>query len=105
MFYYYKKISIYNNNYIYLVFVLRITPIIPNSAVNFIAPIVKIPVKEFVIGTFFGILPASFMHVIAGKQLSRFSSFSDGFNFKSVIILSILSAFLIILPKLIFKTK
>jgi uncharacterized membrane protein YdjX (TVP38/TMEM64 family) len=52
----------------YLLF-LRLTPVFPFWLVNLVAAVVGIPVRTFVLATFLGIIPASFVYASAGHGL------------------------------------
>ena len=47
---------------------LRITPFLPNFFINLASPLLGVPLHYFVLATMFGIMPATFMHVSAGKR-------------------------------------
>jgi len=48
---------------------LRLIPLFPFVAVNLAAALFQIPLKTFVLGTFFGIIPGSFVYVSMGVAL------------------------------------
>lgn len=48
---------------------LRLVPLFPFVAVNLVAAILKIPLRTFLVGTFFGIMPGSFVYVSLGVAL------------------------------------
>ncbi|HRK19069.1 MAG TPA: TVP38/TMEM64 family protein [Hyphomicrobiaceae bacterium] len=52
----------------YLLF-LRITPAIPFFIVNLVSGVLGIPLRTYVIGTFFGVMPASFAFASVGSGL------------------------------------
>lgn len=52
----------------YLLF-LRLTPLFPFWLVNLVAAVVGIPLRTFVIATFVGIIPASFVYASVGNGL------------------------------------
>eukprot|EP01112_Ceratiomyxa_fruticulosa_P014216 TRINITY_DN4051_c0_g2_i1.p1 TRINITY_DN4051_c0_g2~~TRINITY_DN4051_c0_g2_i1.p1 ORF type:complete len:283 (+),score=36.06 TRINITY_DN4051_c0_g2_i1:221-1069(+) len=82
----------------YLLF-LRITPFLPNWFINLASPLLDVPVSTFVIGTFFGIMPATFFAVRAGLTLQKMKSPKDVFDTTSIATLAI-CAVLSILPTL-----
>lgn len=53
----------------YLLF-LRLMPLFPFWLVNLVPAIVGIPVRTFVVATFIGIIPASFIYAGVGNGLS-----------------------------------
>ena len=54
----------------YLVF-LRLVPVFPFFLVNVSAGLFRVPVRTFVLATFIGRLPATFMYVSLGEELGR----------------------------------
>lgn len=50
---------------VYMLF-LRLTPILPNWLVNLASPVVGVPASVFAVGTFFGILPQTYLMVRFG---------------------------------------
>jgi uncharacterized membrane protein YdjX (TVP38/TMEM64 family) len=53
---------------------MRITPILPNWLVTIASPHVGINLPIFVVGTFLGVMPVSYLHVSAGEALDNLSS-------------------------------
>jgi len=82
----------------YLLF-LRITPFLPNWFINLAAPILGVPASTFILGTFFGIMPATFFAVRAGLTLQNIKRPRDVFDAYSIATLAI-CAVLSILPTL-----
>lgn len=74
-----------SSNLFLCVFLLRATPIFPNWTINLCSPIVNLPLKPFVWGTFFGVVPLSLIHVCTGRILNDLSSESSLFSTKSVL--------------------
>ena len=60
----------------YLLF-MRLVPIFPFVAVNVVPALFNIPLRIFVLTTFFGILPGSAVFVYFGQQLGSIESLSD----------------------------
>lgn len=60
----------------YIVF-LRITPLVPNWLINISAPHLKVPIPVYFLGTFFGVMPLSVVHIQAGETLEELSTFQD----------------------------
>jgi len=54
----------------YILF-LRITPFLPNWFINLSAPILGVPTRTFVIGTFWGVMPATYFAVKAGMTMQN----------------------------------
>ena len=60
----------------YLLF-LRLVPLFPFFLINLAAGLTRLPLRTFVLGTFFGIIPGGFVYVNAGASLAQISSLSD----------------------------
>ncbi|GJP51037.1 hypothetical protein CLOM_g10189 [Closterium sp. NIES-68] len=84
---------------IYYVISLRITPIMPTWVVNLCSPLVGIPIRIYLIGTFFGFIPSSVIQVKAGCVLSTINSLSDLYDAPTIAAL-FLVAILALLPPL-----
>jgi len=97
-----KKVKSNKENLFYYMLFLRITPLLPNWFVNVSSPIVGIPIKTFILGTFFGLIPANFLHVSTGKALREAAGGATTAS-RAFIILFCLQ-FLALLPTL-FKKK
>lgn len=59
-----------------IIFLLRLSPAMPFALTNFLMASARVPVKSFVLGTFFGMLPRSSAVVFVGAGLSELS-FTD----------------------------
>ncbi|XP_014211539.1 transmembrane protein 41B [Copidosoma floridanum] len=86
----------------YMLFV-RITPLIPNWFINLASPVVGVPLLPFMIGTLFGVAPASFVAIQAGQTLNKLTSSKDAFPLSSLFLLFIFS--LLSLLPVIFKSQ
>lgn len=53
----------------YYLLTLRLIPLFPFVAINLVAAVFQIPLQTFVIGTFVGIIPGSFVYVSIGNAL------------------------------------
>jgi len=60
----------------YLLF-LRLVPAFPFFLINLSAGLTRLPLRTFVLGTFFGIIPGGFVIVNAGASLATINSPSD----------------------------
>lgn len=60
----------------YLLF-LRLVPAFPFFLINLAAGLTRLPLRTFVLGTFFGIIPGGFVYVNAGASLAQINSLSD----------------------------
>lgn len=78
-------------NEIILIFTLRLIPFVPYNALNYICGFLKIGFLNYLIASFLGIIPASFVLVYFGESLKKGSSFEFYLSL-------ILVALLIILP-------
>jgi len=65
----------------YMLFV-RFTPIVPNWLVNIASPMFGVPLTTFIIGTFFGIMPQTFVAVQAGLAMHDLKLLSDVLDIK-----------------------
>lgn len=59
-----------------IIFLLRLSPAMPFALTNFLMASARIPIKSFVVGTFFGMLPRTGAVVVVGAGLSELS-FND----------------------------
>jgi len=93
----------------YLLF-LRLMPIFPFFVINIAAGILNIKLRHFVLGTFFGIIPGSFIYSWAGSSLgfalSQNKVVDMGIIFAPQILLPIIGlAILSLLPIIYQKIK
>ncbi|XP_043464153.1 transmembrane protein 41 homolog [Leptopilina heterotoma] len=86
----------------YMLF-LRMTPLLPNWFINLASPVIGVPIIPFLVGTFFGVAPPSFVAIQAGQTLHKLTSSSDAWSWTSFIILCIFA--LLSLVPVIFKQK
>lgn len=84
-------INRYKSNLFMSVFLLRATPIFPNWTINLCSPLVKIPLKPFILGTFLGVAPLSVVHVWTGRILNDLSNDQSLINWQSVLLTSVLA--------------
>lgn len=56
-----------------IIFLLRLSPAMPFALTNFLMSSARVPLKSFLIGTFFGMLPRSAAVVFVGAGLSELS--------------------------------
>ncbi|XP_055637407.1 transmembrane protein 41B [Toxorhynchites rutilus septentrionalis] len=90
----------------YMLF-LRMTPFLPNWFINLVAPVIGVPLYPFVLGTFLGVAPPSFIAIQAGKTLYKMTSSSDAFSWGSIFLLAVFSVFSLVpvIFKRYFKAK
>ncbi|PRD30182.1 UNVERIFIED_CONTAM: tmem41b [Trichonephila clavipes] len=86
----------------YIIF-LRITPFLPNWFINITSPVIGVPAYPFIMGTFLGVAPPSFVMIQAGKTLHELTSSTDAYSWFSVLMLCLL-AIISLLP-ILFKRK
>jgi uncharacterized membrane protein YdjX (TVP38/TMEM64 family) len=79
----------FNKDGFYYLLTLRLIPIFPFVAINLVAAVFQVPLKTFVIATFVGIIPGSFVYVSIGNAL------------KEVILLPDLTLKIVLEPKLL----
>jgi uncharacterized membrane protein YdjX (TVP38/TMEM64 family) len=70
-----------DNLFFFLLF-LRITPLVPNTVLNLISPIVGVPFKYYLFATLFGLMPANIMHVNMGYGISSMKQIGFDKNVK-----------------------
>lgn len=87
----YKKIRDYEERMechaLATVIVLRLIPLFPFNALNFLLGVTKIPLKQYVLGSFIGMIPGTFAFVYLGGSLRAFSSFNIGLSVAGIIAL------------------
>ncbi|MCZ0932765.1 MAG: TVP38/TMEM64 family protein [Oligoflexia bacterium] len=82
----------------FYLFSLRLIPVFPFFLINILMGVTPISTKQFVIGSFLGMLPGTFVFVNAGRQLAHISSIHQIFSVKVI-----LSFILLALLPWIFK--
>lgn len=91
------KIEEYRSNLFLCVFVLRATPIFPNWTINLCSPLINLPLRPFVLGTFFGVAPLSVLHVWTGRILNDLSNDQSLVNWQSILMTSLLAISMVLL--------
>ena len=89
-------------NGIFYLISLRLLPIFPFFLVNMLMAVTPISTKHFIIGSFFGMLPMTFVYVNAGRQLAYISDIRQIFS-KEVIVSFLLLALLPWIIKVLLK--
>lgn len=69
-----------SENALYHLLFLRLVPLFPFFLVNIAPAFARVKLRDFILATFIGIIPGSFVYVNAGTQLSRVESTSDIFS-------------------------
>ena len=91
------KLREYKSNIFLLVFILRATPIFPNWTINLCSPLINLPLRPFVLGTFTGVIPLSVIHVWTGRILNDLSNDQSLFNWQSVLMTSLVAVSIVLL--------
>lgn len=85
------KVQKYKSNLYICVFILRATPIFPNWSINLFSPLINLPLRPFVWGTFTGVAPLSVIHVWTGRMLNDLSNDQSLVNWQSILMTSLLA--------------
>jgi len=96
------ELSKHRNHLFNYILFLRITPFLPNWFINLASPILGVPTKTFMIGTFFGVMPATYFAVKAGVTMQKAVDVKgprDIFDSTAILSLALL-AILSVLPTL-----
>ena len=89
---YNKKIATHG---LLTVLFLRFVPLFPFNGLNFALGLTKISFKDYVVGTFFGIIPGTFAYVYFGDALSSLSPLKVGSAVAVIVLLSLVARFVI----------
>jgi len=57
-----------------VIFFLRLIPLVPFNVLDYMAGISKIGVRDYILGTFLGIIPGTFAYVYLGSSLTQIKS-------------------------------
>ncbi len=79
------------NAFSYLL-VLRLVPLFPFWVVNLVPAFLGVPLRIFVLGTFFGILPGSFVYNLTGAGLGSIFDSGETFSAGSILTPEIIAA-------------
>lgn len=99
------RILEYKSNLFFCVFMLRATPVFPNWAINLCSPLVKLPLRPFILGTFTGVAPLSVVHVWTGRVLNDLSNDQKLITWQSVATTSLMAVSLSFLFYMNRKSK
>lgn len=97
------QVNKHKDNLLNYIIFLRITPFLPNWFINITSPVIGVPAYPFIMGTFLGVAPPSFVMIQAGKTLHELTSSTDAYSWFSVLMLCLL-AVISLLP-ILFKRK
>jgi uncharacterized membrane protein YdjX (TVP38/TMEM64 family) len=78
-----------------VIFFLRLIPLVPFNALDYVAGISKVGARDYILGTFLGIIPGTFAYVYLGSSLTHIYSW----QFASAVGLLILLAVVPLLYK------
>lgn len=101
----YKKIegNMQENAAGYLLF-MRLVPLFPFWFVNIVPALVNVKLRIFVLTTFFGIIPGSFVYVNVGEELGEINTLNDIFSPGLLAAFALLGVFALI-PTIYKKIK
>lgn len=85
-------------------FAIRLIPVIPFFLVTILSGLTQIPIRTFVIATFFGTLPSLYLYSTLGKQFTAIKSTSDLFTLP-VLALMCLIALTALIPLILSLRK
>lgn len=94
-----------NSSILICVILLRATPIVPNWMINLCSPIVNLPFKPFVQGTFLGVAPLSVIHVWTGRVLNDLSNDASLISVQSILITSLVGLICVLLMYTSWRAK
>jgi len=75
-------------------FILRVVPIFPFFLVNLAPAFLGVPLRVYVVATFFGIIPATFVYALAGSGLGKVFEQGEHFSAASILTPEMMGAFL-----------
>jgi uncharacterized membrane protein YdjX (TVP38/TMEM64 family) len=87
----------------YLLFV-RLVPVFPFFLINLAAGLTRMPLRTFVTGSFFGMIPGGLVYVNAGASLAAISELSDIVSTRVILSLSLIGL-LCLIPSLYSRLK
>src|SRR5499426_535980 len=65
--------------------VLRLVPIFPFFIINLVPAFLRVPLSTFILGTFFGIIPGTFVYATAGAGLGNALDSGESFTLRGVL--------------------
>jgi len=74
-------------------FVLRVVPVFPFFLVNLAPAFLGVPLRIYVVATFFGIIPATFVYALAGSGLGKVFEQGEEFSAASILTPEMMGAF------------
>lgn len=93
----YKKIEEnMKENAVGYLFFMRLVPVFPFVLVNIVPALFNVPLKIFILTTFFGIIPGSAVYVYFGQQLGEINSLNDLISAELLLAFTLLGFFALI---------
>lgn len=89
----------------FYLFSLRLIPVIPYFAVNLVMGLSRMPLKTYYLVSQIGMIPATFLFVNAGKELTRINSPSDVLSPRLLLSLVLIGLFPLVAKKLLILYK
>ncbi len=84
----------FNENALSYMFVLRLVPLFPFFIVNLAPAFLGVPLRTYVIATFFGIMPATFVFSLAGSGLGKVFEQGESFSIAGILTPEMIGALL-----------
>jgi len=82
----------FQNNAMSYLLVLRLVPLFPFFVVNLVPAFLGVPLRTYVIATFFGIIPGTFVFALAGGGLGSALEASGEFSVSSILTPEVIAA-------------
>lgn len=82
----------FQDNAMSYLLVLRLVPLFPFFVVNLVPAFLGVPLRTYVVGTFFGIIPGTFVFALAGAGLGKVLDASGDFDVAMVLTPEIIAA-------------
>lgn len=83
-----SDIAKHQDNLMYYIVFLRVTPFLPNWFINIASPVMDVPFSPFFWGTFLGVAPPSFLYIQAGSTLEQMTHTNVAWSWTSVMMLT-----------------
>jgi uncharacterized membrane protein YdjX (TVP38/TMEM64 family) len=76
-----------------VVFYLRLIPLVPFNVLDYVAGISKIGTRDYILGTFLGIIPGTFAYVYLGSSLTNIYSWKFALAIGLLVLLAVIPMF------------
>lgn len=73
-----------------VIFYLRLIPLVPFNALDYVAGISKIGARDYILGTFLGIIPGTFAYVYLGSALTNIYSWQFALAIGMLVLLAVI---------------